>query len=459
MLIDSIALSPLLCFNEQQSLLLLSVHISRPVRLLSRYQFRHNGAIVLSSEGDQAGCVGRVSVTTDAPGAACMQLCESLIISFFVVHMLFHSYTDVLTPLLFDLRKAVDDRKAAEMRRLEEEDKAATLKQAGKQPSTATAAQADVTAITVLPTSSTAAAATSDHPSPDSLVADPHLASNRRRHTRVPLLLLLSLYAAAIAVLVSDICTNAQQRYPHAQHTAIVTLLLCLFASQCGLAVILDRTGFGVIGYITSSTILWLDIVVLLWCAFGPATAGGSSGVRMSVDLGAPTPLQACLLLAAVRFFCVIFGTTYYLCGHAILFLLLSCTFIHVLIDRAAPVSKLRRHVGEGDADHAPPSVLDALATGGSFQPAHARATAVREDPLAFVGNATTRANAAKRERIRSRIGQSEHRHSLRRNVCQWTSLFLLVGAFIFDTLYAYFKNDVSLDINILVRVQNANKK
>jgi hypothetical protein len=103
---------------------------------------------------------------------------------------------------------------------------------------------------------------------------------------------------------------------------------------QAGYAVIIHFAGFGTIGYITAGAIVWLDIVVLLWVYGEPHR----------------TPLQACLLLALVRFFIIIFGPTYYLVGHSVLFILMSSYFAHCMVNRFVPLSQLRHANDDEDA-------------------------------------------------------------------------------------------------------------
>lgn len=102
------------------------------------------------------------------------------------------------------------------------------------------------------------------------------------------------------------------------------------------------------------------------------------------------TPLVACLLMALVRFFMIIFGPTYYLVGHSCLFVLLACYFSHRLIDRFAPLSQLRQKSDDEE----------------DIQPDGLTPTPLRHPTVVIaeaIGNPVTRDSAARRMRREQR--------------------------------------------------------
>lgn len=153
-----------------------------------------------------------------------------------------------------------------------------------------------------------------------------------------------------------------------------LSLFVFCFLLQIGFSIVIEFAGFGHIGIVSSAAIVWLDLVVLLWM-YGQRDR---------------TPLQACLLLACIRFFIIIFGPTYYLVGHTCLFILLACYFTYHLIDRFAPLSKLRETTDDEEE-----IVPDGYAPINLLQ-----ATAVKQE---VAGNAKTRAAAEKRRQRETR--------------------------------------------------------
>ena len=184
-------------------------------------------------------------------------------------------------------------------------------------------------------------------------------------------------------------------------------------AALVGFAVIIDYAGFGTIGYITAAAIVWLDIVVLLWVYAQPDR----------------TPLQACLLLALVRFFVIIFGASYYLVGHAALFILMGCYFSNELVERFVPRSKLRPK-DDDEAEMQPQ---------GYAPITNLPSTAIRTDRKISVAS---RAAAARRQRRAQRKGLHIQGLNVSTNVTQVLALILLVAAFIFDILLCYYLDD-----------------
>jgi hypothetical protein len=193
--------------------------------------------------------------------------------------------------------------------------------------------------------------------------------------------------------------------------TAIWMYLRSL-AALAGFAVVIDRAGLGTIGYITAAAIVWMDLVVMCWMY----------GQRER------TPLQACILLCMIRFFMIIFGPTYYLVGHTILFIALSCFFTWQLIDRFLPLSKLRAKTDDEEE----------IIPQGIAPPTVQRATSVIVESM---GNSATREAAARRLQRESRRAAHLATIQSQTSFTQICSLLLLLAAFIFDTVLSYYQD------------------
>ena len=192
----------------------------------------------------------------------------------------------------------------------------------------------------------------------------------------------------------------------------VIWMYLRSLAALAGFAVVIDRAGFGTIGYITAAAIVWMDLVVMCWMY----------GQRER------TPLQACILLCTIRFFMIIFGPTYYLVGHTILFIFLACYFTWQLIDRLLPLSKLRPKTDDEEE----------IVPQGIAPPTIQRATSV---VIESMGGSATREAAARRLQRESR--RAAHRATLQSQTSftQICSLVLLLAAFIFDTILSYYQD------------------
>lgn len=178
----------------------------------------------------------------------------------------------------------------------------------------------------------------------------------------------------------------------HAHFQSRLSILRAL-ASYCraflaliGYSLIIYFAGFGVVGFIIGAGVAWMDLVVFLW----------SYGSREG------TPLQACLLLCTIRFFMIIFDSTYYLVGHAILFIVLSCYFSSILIDKFLPLSRLRI-LNDDEQDIVPEGIKPIL---------HAPVTAVKDDLSTILDSTNSlnpRIKEAQEERKRRNMRWAAH--------------------------------------------------
>ena len=205
---------------------------------------------------------------------------------------------------------------------------------------------------------------------------------------------------------------------------ALLRYLVAL-AALAGYAVVSDKGGgFGVIGYVTSGAIVWLDMVVALWIQSDPSR----------------TPLQACVILGLVRFFLIIFGSKYYLVGHTCLFILVGCYFSDGIVERLVPLSRLRRASDDEEeaekAGYGPIAKLPATAV----KPVEARSGA---------GRAAQSRREMRLQRMRL------HQAPRASGAAQVIALLLLIAAFVFDTVLCFFISDARIPCGIYVRPRN----
>jgi len=209
----------------------------------------------------------------------------------------------------------------------------------------------------------------------------------------------------------------------------ILVMYFSAVTALVGFGLIIDFAGFGNIGYITCGAIVWLDIVILIW-VYTQSTH---------------TPLQACLLLALVRFCLVIFGPTYYLLGHTLLFILCSAYFTQQLIQTCLPTSTLRVGLSE-EEDEAEEERKKKTEAGVNAMGQQRQAVAMRDEEIS--GSDAVKRAVEKRRKRDQRAAQ--HRTIPTPSPrFQSLSLILLIIAFVFDAIYSFMTDDSQIPVGI----------